>query len=349
MSHIIESQVQYNLIREIAEGGMGAVYEASQHGAEGFRKQVAVKTIIKDIALNEDFVEMFIGEGKLVADLVHENIIQVYHLGRSGDSLYIIMEYIDGVDLTQFLMRHEEQGRNIPIDICAFIISRICRGLEYAHAKTGPDGARLGVVHRDVSPRNIMITRLGVVKLGDFGIAKARNLLASREGDILMGKAQFMSPEQAEYKQTDPRSDIFSLGIVFYLLLSGKSVFDDESTLVTLRNVARAKVPSIRKLNPDVPEDLEQILSKALQRKPEKRYQTAGEMGYALEYYMYHDRFGPTNVTLQNYLGEIFPETSVPGAPKDGSTTAPTLAVEIGDEGTLLIEESPFDNLDLGD
>jgi len=343
MSNFIRANVEYQLTRRIAEGGMGAVYEAVQYGSEGFQKQVAVKTIIHELTDNQDFVDMFIGEAKLVADLVHENIVQVYHLGHSGDAFYIIMEYIDGVDLMSFMARHKEKKAEIPVELCAFIISRVCRGLDNAHRKVGRDGRLLGVVHRDVSPRNIMITRLGVVKLGDFGIAKARKLLESREGDILMGKSQYMSPEQADYQETTPASDLFSLGIVFYQLLTGVSVFEDEDTLVTLRNVSRAKVPPVRKLNPNVPADLEEILMTALKRKPEDRFVSAGEMGYALEHYMYHDRFGPTNVTLENYLSEIFPEKALPPPLSLGTTKrSATLAVEIGKEGTLLVEETPF-------
>jgi serine/threonine-protein kinase len=341
MSNIITGNVEYQLDHKIAEGGMGAVWESTQYGVEGFTKHVAIKTIIHDLATNREFVDMFIGEAKLVANLVHENIIQVYQLGQSGNNLYIVMELIDGVDLYEFMMRHEEQEKSLPVDLCAFIISRICRGLDYAHSKTDREGNLLGVVHRDISPRNIMITRLGVVKVGDFGIAKAAHVLASREGEILMGKAQYMSPEQSEYKETDRRSDIFSMGIVFYQLLTGKSVFEDDNTMITLRNVGRAKVPPIRQFNPEVPPELEKILQKALQRKPDKRYQNAGEMGYELEYFMYHDKFGPTNVTLEKYLAELFPERDFHKHQVD-IDTSPTLAVEMGTEGVLLVEEDPF-------
>jgi serine/threonine-protein kinase len=189
-----------------------------------------------------------------------------------------------------------------------------------------------------------MITRLGVVKLGDFGIAKARKLLESREGDILMGKAEYMSPEQADYRETTPRSDIFSLGVVFYQLLTGVSVFGDDDTLVTLRKVSGAQVAPVGEHNPGVPKDLEDILMKALRRRPQDRFGSAGEMGYALEYYMYHDRFGPTNVTLEKYVAELFPEKATP-PPLSLETTkkVPTVAVEIGNEGMLVIEDRPFE------
>lgn len=299
---------RFKLVKKLAEGGMGAVYEAKQLGAEGFEKTMAVKTILEDYSANPDFVEMFIGEAKLVADLVHQNIVQIYQLGRINNIYYIAMEYINGIDLGTFMDRHSELGVELPVDMATFLISRVCRGLEYAHAKTGRDGNALGVVHRDISPGNIMMTWEGVVKITDFGIAKAKKLMKDREGEVLLGKIQYMSPEQAEFKQTDARSDIFSLGVVMYELLSGQQLFAEENTVVALRNISVKKIPSIRTHNPRVPEDVERILNKALERDRSKRYQKAGEFGYDLEYYMYNNRFGPTNVTLEKYLAKLFPD-----------------------------------------
>lgn len=298
---------RFKLVRKIAEGGMGSVYEALQYGTEGFEKTVAIKTILESISDDEEFVDMFIGEAKLVADLVHQNIVQIYQLGKVGNMYYIAMEYINGVNLEEFSEKHKELGIKIPVDMVTFIVSRVCRGLEYAHIKTDKQGKPLGVVHRDVSPKNVMITTEGVVKITDFGIAKARDLMRDNEGEVLMGKTQYMSPEQAQYKPTDKRSDIFSLGIVMFELFSGQSLFGSDETLVTLTNVIEKKVPSISEINRDVGKDVERILNKALERDEEKRYQGAGEMGYDLEYYMYHNRFGPTNVTLEKYLRSLFP------------------------------------------
>ena len=333
MSDLLVGGTTYRLNRKVAEGGMGAVHEATQHGAEGFQKQVAIKTISESLGSQSEFVEMFIGESKLVADLVHENIIQVYQLDRTIDTLYIVMEYIDGVDLSRFMAGHPDGGRGIPVDLSAFIVSRICRGLDYAHKKRDRDGALLGVVHRDICPRNIMITRQGVVKLGDFGIAKARNLLASLEGRVLMGKAPYMSPEQAEYRETDGRSDLFSLGVVFYRLLTGVSLFQADSSEATMRKVIDAEIPPVATFNAGVPEALETILMKALARTPEARFQSAGEMGYALEYYMYHDRFGPTNVALESYLAKLFPDLAYRDAPGGRN---PSVSVDIGDRATMI-------------
>ncbi|MCI0341529.1 MAG: serine/threonine protein kinase [Planctomycetales bacterium] len=299
---------RYRPVRVIAEGGMGTVFEAVQYGAEGFEKTVALKTILEEFSRDPEFTEMFVGEAKLVADLVHQNIVQIYQLGKLDRQYYIAMEFIHGVNLEKFMDRHFEQGKMIPVDLCTYIVSRVARGLEYAHNKSDGGGNSLGVVHRDVSPKNVLLSFEGVVKLTDFGIAKAANYFRNREGEVLLGKVQYMSPEQAQYKETDKRSDIFSLGIVLYEMLTGRVLFGDEDTMVTLDNVCRKAVPPIKTYNPDVPDDVQRILGKSLERDLTKRYQDAGEMAYELEYYMYHDRFGPTLVTLEKYLRDLFPE-----------------------------------------
>ncbi|MBN4054906.1 serine/threonine protein kinase [Acidimicrobium ferrooxidans] len=304
----IVDSYRFKLTRKIAEGGMGTVYEALQYGTDGFTKRLAVKTLNREVSSDEEFVGMFVGEAKLVANLVHQNIVQIYQLGKSGQQFYIAMEYISGVNLQEFLDRHADLTRQVPVDTAAFIVSRICRGLEYAHQSTSADGNLLGVVHRDISPKNLMMTWEGVVKIADWGIAKARAFMTDREGDILLGKSQYMSPEQASFEQTDARSDLFSLGIVFYELLAGGPLFDDAETIVILDKVMNADVGPIRQHCPDLPTEIERILMRALARDRQGRYQTAKEMGDDLEHYMYDKGFGPTNQTLQAYLRETFPD-----------------------------------------
>lgn len=304
----IQDTYQFRLSRKLADGGMGSIYEALLYGSEGFEKTVAIKTIREKFTGDRDFVEMFIGEAKLVADLVHQNIVQIYKLGKIGNAYYIAMEYVNGINLQEFMNRHIELGIKVPVDLAAFIISRICRGLEYAHSKRDKFGQSLGVVHRDISPKNLMISSEGEVKITDFGIAKARNLMKDQEGQVLMGKAQYMSPEQAQYLPTDRRSDIFSLGVVMYELITGDSIFGTtEDTTVILENVVQKEIQRPALKNPDVPEPLEKILLKALERNLAKRYQDAGKMGYDLEYFMYHKGYGPTIVTLEKYMRNLFP------------------------------------------
>ncbi len=304
-----QDDLHFALRRKIADGGMGAVYEATLFGSEGFEKIITIKTINEEFAKEQEFVKMFIGEAKLVAYLVHQNVVQIYKLGRIGRQYYIAMEYVNGINLQQFIARHAESGTEIPIELSAFIISRICRGLEYAHRKRDVKGVPLGVVHRDINPKNLMISAEGEVKITDFGIAKARNLMQAQDGQVLMGKAAYMSPEQAQCLHTDRRSDIFSLGIVMYELLTGQCLFGaEENTRIILRNVACREIRPPRELNSQIPPELEKILLKALTRKVDLRYQDAGQMGYDLEHFLYHKGYGPTIVTLEKYMRTLFPE-----------------------------------------
>jgi serine/threonine protein kinase len=303
----LKDTYRFDLVRLIAAGGMGTVYEAIQHGAEGFEKRVAIKTITEEFSDEHQLVEMFIGEAKLVADLVHPNIVQIYQLGKIGKSYYIAMEFINGTNLRQFMGRHFQLGRSVPVDLSTFIVSRVCRGLEYAHSKCDAEGQPLGVVHRDVNPKNIMLDSEGDVKLTDFGVAKARHLLRL-EGTMLMGTTRYMSPEQARFEETDARSDLFSLGIVLHELLTGRLLFEAEDQMATFEAIIHKPIPRPSELDSDVPEEVSRIAMKALERDREKRYQRASEMVHDLEYYMYNDRYGPTTMTLAKYLHEIFPE-----------------------------------------
>jgi serine/threonine protein kinase len=304
----IQDTNTFRLVKKLAEGGMGAVYEAYQVGAEGFEKRMAIKTILEDFTANTEFVEMFIGEAKLVADLIHQHIVQIYQLGKYGKQYYMAMEFIHGVNLEQFIERHQQYRKRIPTELCVYIISRVSRALEYAHKKRSRDGELLGVVHRDVSPKNIMIEAEGVCKLTDFGIAKARNLMRDREGDVLMGKVQYMSPEQAAFEQTDGRSDIFSLGVVLYELLAGRNIFADDDTLICIENVQKKPIPPISHYNPNVDDDLQRVIDRMLERDKAKRYQDAGEAATDLEYYIYKGGYGPTFNTMSEYLQNLFPE-----------------------------------------
>ncbi len=306
----IQDSNEYKLIRKIASGGMGEIYEAFQLGIEGFAKRVVIKTLMEDLAADNAFVQMFIGEAKLVADLIHENIAQVYQLGKICNTFYIAMEYIHGVTLQEFHERHVQSGKKIPVDLCCFIISRVCRALHYAHTKRDRNGELLCIVHRDVSPNNIMLAFDSVVKLTDFGIAKARDFMFDGEGEILYGKVPYMSPEQASFQKTDGRSDIFSLGICFYEILAGESLYakENKKTLMTRYQIIKDTIPSIREKRQDIPSKVEEILYKSLEKRRHLRYQTAQKMCLDLEHFLYDKGYGPTNDTLIKYLKEIFPE-----------------------------------------
>ena len=205
----IQNEFRYEITRKIFEGGMGVVYEGEQHGAQNFVKRVAIKIIRPSFAAQKMFIENFIGEAKLVADLIHTNIVQTYHLGEANGVCFIAMELIRGVNLEQFTHQLTDKKKILPKELAVFITSRVARGLAYAHAKADKNGKPLGIVHRDVSFKNIMIAFEGDVKLTDFGIAKARGFLTDQEGEVVAGKADYMSPEQADFQVTDKRSDLF--------------------------------------------------------------------------------------------------------------------------------------------
>ncbi len=287
---------------------MGKVFEAIRHGVEGFEKRVAIKTISQELTDRNNFVNMFVREAKLVADLVHVNIVQIYHLDQIEDLYYISMELVRGITLKDFIKRHLLKNRQIPYELSAFIITKVARALEYAHTKKDQNGNCLNVVHRDVCPKNIMISSEGVVKLADFGIAKAQNMMLDRDEEFLMGKAPYMSPEQAEFEETDGRSDLFSLGVVFYELLTQDRLFDGPETDVVLQRVLEEKIPPPRQEAGDIPERLNQIVMKLLNRSPEDRYQRAGKLAYDLERFMYDPGFGPTNEKLRDYIHSVFPD-----------------------------------------
>lgn len=285
---------------------MGIVYEAEQWGAHGFRKRVAIKLIRTEFARQRSFVENFIGEAKLVADLIHTNIVQTYHLGESKGQVFIAMELINGVNLDVLVEQLEAKKRRLPVDLAVFIVSRIARGLAYAHAKTGADGRSLGIVHRDVSFKNVMIAFEGDVKLTDFGIAKARGFLKQQEGEVVVGKADYMSPEQASFQITDPRSDLFSAGIVLAHLLLGRNVFRAETPEESRERILEMPIPDFSKLDSRIDARLNGILQRALERDRDRRYHSAVEFLGELERYLYEPGFGPTNEKLGLYVRELF-------------------------------------------
>ena len=309
----IESDFRYDVVRKIFEGGMGVVYEAEQLGARNFVKRVAIKVIRANYASQKMFIENFIGEAKLVADLIHTNIVQTYHLGETNGVCFIAMELIRGVNLEQFAQQLAEKRKQLPLELAVFITSRIARGLAYAHNKTGADGKTLGIVHRDVSFKNIMIAFEGDVKLTDFGIAKARGFLTDQEGEVVAGKADYMSPEQADFQITDKRSDIFSTGVVLGNLILGHNIFKGPTAEESRQRILKQAIPDFRMLDSRVDEKLNVILQRCLTRDLSKRFETADELMYELEYYIYHGGYGPTNETMGKFIRELFGQAT----PKD--------------------------------
>src|SRR5678815_5856104 len=215
----------YRLVRQIAVGGMAEIHLAKTAGIAGFEKYVALKMIHPNFAEDEQFIQMLVDEAKIAVQLTHGNIAQTFDLGRVGDTYYITMEYVDGADLYKILRRASEQDREIPLDVCAFIGKEISSALDHAHRKRDHKGKPLGIVHRDVSPQNVLVSYSGEVKLVDFGIAKAASKVRQTAAGVIKGKYYYMSPEQARGGQIDLRSDIFSAGIVLYEMVAGQMLY----------------------------------------------------------------------------------------------------------------------------
>ncbi len=301
----IFNEIHYEMVRSIAEGGMGMVLEGRQHGSDNFTKQVAIKLIREEYSAIPEFRSNFVGEARLVADLIHTNIVQTYHLGVIGGQYYMVMEYVNGKNLEEFIVKHLETHQKIPVSLAVFIVSRVCRGLAYAHQKRDSQGRLLGIVHRDVNPKNIMLASEGDVKLTDFGIAKALDLMYNEEGEVIAGKDEYLSPEQARCEVTDARADLFGCGIVLAEMLFMRNIFEGEGPEATRENILHMPLPDFSKMREGVDAKLNEIMHKALARPREQRYQSAAELLTALEVYLYSEGYGPTNEKLADYVRDL--------------------------------------------
>jgi len=306
----------YELLEKIAVGGMAELFRAKRTGVEGFEKVLAVKRILPHLSDNKEFVDMFIDEAKMVAGLAHPNVVQIFDLGKHDKNYWIAMEYVHGRDLRTIIRRARERGLKIPLDISTYVVSKVCAALEYAHRKKDDKGQPMLIVHRDISPQNILISFEGDVKLTDFGIAKAASKASTTDKGALRGKLLYMSPEQAWGKPMDKRSDVFSLGIVFYEMLTEQKPFLGTSETSILETVRECRVPPPTTINDKIPEKLEKVVMKALERDPEVRYQDAGDMLRDLERVL-HEWQPATATGLVRFLEILFDEH------ERGDVTAP--------------------------
>ncbi|MBS2023110.1 MAG: protein kinase, partial [Deltaproteobacteria bacterium] len=277
---------KYFLLDRINVGGMAEVFRAKTVGVEGFEKIVAIKRILPAVAEDEEFIKMFVDEAKITAQLSHANLAQTFDLGKFDEAYYIAMEYVPGKDLRAVQERMRRRGERVPTAVAAYVISRVCEGLDYAHRKRDTMGRDLNIVHRDVSPQNVIVSFEGEVKLIDFGIAKAANKITRTQAGILKGKFGYMSPEQVRGLPLDRRSDIFATGVVLYELCTGERLFTGSSDFSVLEKVQQAKIVPPSEIVPDIPLRLERVILKALAREPEERYQHAAELAQDLTRFM---------------------------------------------------------------
>lgn len=297
---------KYLLLDRINVGGMAEVFRAKTFGVEGFERILAIKRILPNLVDDADFVRMFIDEARIVVQLAHPNIAQIYELGKHGASYFIAMEYLPSRDLRTILDNLNAGGQLMPIQQAAFITSRVCDGLDYAHRRRDASGQPLNIVHRDVSPQNILITYEGVVKVIDFGIAKAANRASQTQAGVLKGKFGYMSPEQVSGQTIDRRSDIFAVGVLLYEMLTGERLFISENDYTTLDRVRKAVVPPPTKYNKKISPELEEIVLRALAREPEDRYQWASELADDLLPFLIEDRTVYNNKRLEQVMKETY-------------------------------------------
>ncbi|WP_437643306.1 serine/threonine protein kinase [Sorangium sp. So ce362] len=283
-------QQRYRVIERLASGGMAEVFLAESAGIEGFKKQVAIKRVLPHLSEKKRFIAMFLDEARLSAHLSHSNVAQVFDIGVGDNAYFIVMEYVDGADLKAVLESMRKAGRILPVESAVFITGKLCEGLTYAHELKGADGHPLKIVHRDMSPPNVLITKYGEVKIVDFGLAKATSQLEKSEAGIIKGKFSYLSPEAAQGLEVDPRTDIFAAGAILWEMLSGKRLFLGETDYQTVKLVQQAQIPPLSEINKAVPPELDRIIARSLARDPGDRYSSARELGRDLTTFLY--RYG---------------------------------------------------------
>jgi serine/threonine protein kinase len=279
---------RYKVLERIAAGGMAEVFRAESAGLEGFKKLVAIKRVLPHLSEKKQFIGMFLDEARVCAHLSHSNCVQVFDIGVGDNTYFIVMEFVDGSDLKGVIEHRKKVNQPFPVEEACLICVRICEGLAYAHELVDSKGQNLHIVHRDMSPPNVLITRFGEVKIVDFGLAKANSQLEKSEPGIIKGKFSYLSPEVAQGMQVDGRTDIFAVGIMLWEMLAGRRLFLGDSDLETVRLVQKAEIPPLRQYNPKVTPELERVIQKGLAADPAKRYQTARDFGRDLNKIMFH-------------------------------------------------------------
>ncbi|SET36741.1 serine/threonine protein kinase [Stigmatella erecta] len=304
----METFGRYEFLRKIASGGMGQVFLARQKGPVGFQKLLVVKRLLPHLSEEEEFIQMFLDEARIAALLNHPNIAQIYELGEVDGIYFIAMEYVHGEAIAEVNKRAVQRKGHMPLELKCRVIADAAAGLDAAHHARSPSGRKLSLIHRDVSPQNVLVGFNGSVKIIDFGVAKAAGKLAQTVVGTIKGKHAYMSPEQARGEPLDHRSDVFGLGTVFYELLTQTRLFKRESELATLKAVVGAKVVPPSEVTPGIPKALDAVVLKALARNRDERFGTAGELQLAIEDFLVKHRLPGTTAHLAAFMRELYTE-----------------------------------------
>ncbi|MCA9543824.1 MAG: protein kinase [Myxococcales bacterium] len=292
------AQQRYSIIEKLDAGGMAEVFKGKAISMRGFEKLVAIKRVLPSLSKNEKFLGMFLDEARLSLHLNHANIVQTFDIGRSKQTFFIVMEWVDGVNLKGVMSAATQRGFRLPVEQAIYIAIEVCKGLSHAHNRRDAEDRPLNIVHRDISPPNVLMSREGEVKLVDFGLAKAANQVSVTDPGVVKGKFSYLSPEAAYGKPVDGRADIFATGIVLWEMLAGRPLFDGETDLKTVELVRAAKVPPLNQFNGDVTPELEQIVQKALARDPRERFQNAEALGHELSRHLFENRLMVTSFDI---------------------------------------------------
>lgn len=299
----------YVLLDRVAVGGMAEIFKAKQSGARGFEKIVVIKKILHHLSEDPEFVEMFEDEAKIAAQLNHANIVQIFELGEVNDTLYIAMELVEGRNLRDVTRAIASKGMHMSIEQSIFVIQSALKGLDYAHRKKNIEGEELEIIHRDISPQNVILSYEGEVKILDFGIAKASSKISQTEAGVLKGKFSYMSPEQASGREIDQSTDVYALGVIFHELLTSQRLFKADTDIETLERVRIGNVAAPSEKNPNVPPDLDRIVLKALARNPAKRFSSAGEMLAELNRFNFEQGLSYASQDLSAFMRALFRES----------------------------------------
>ncbi len=280
---------RYTITERLDHGGMAEVFRGVAESMEGFKKSVAIKRILPNLTKNQKFVSMFLDEARLSLFLQHANIVQIFDISRTPDNAYfLVMEFVDGCNLKSLIERQKQKGRRIEVAQTIYLMIEVCKALQYAHSLEHPEtNEPLGIVHRDISPPNILLSKNGEVKIVDFGLAKASSQIESTDPGVVKGKFSYLSPEAASGLEVDSRADVFAVGIIMWELFTGRRLFYGDTDYQTVELVRQAKVPSIAALNPEIEPELEQVVRRSLAKDPEERYATANDLGDALAQYLF--------------------------------------------------------------
>jgi len=291
------SEQKYSIVEKLDAGGMAEVWKGKSSSL-GFDKLVAIKRVLPNLAKNKKFIAMFLDEARLSLYLNHANVVQTFDIGVSGETYFIVMEFVDGSNLKSILDIAQDKGVRIPQEQAAYIGIEVCKGLSHAHSRKDPQGRPLGIVHRDISPPNILLSREGEVKLVDFGLAKAASQLSLTDPGVVKGKFSYLSPEAARGERVSHLTDVFATGIVMWECLAGRRLFEGATDLETVQLVRQAQVPPLRDFNPDVHPALEAVIRRALSADPRKRHENAAELAHDLAKFLFEHRLMVTSYDI---------------------------------------------------